>query len=108
MGTLKFCIFAIAMMAGTSNSDAQTEKKDSVDYSLNLNDLVVKSSGQRTKMKNGAMVTRIVGSPLESAGSVEDMLARVPGIMRMGGQLQVIGKGTPIYYVNGRKVQDIE
>ena len=108
MGTLKFCIFAIALMAGTSNSDAQTEKKDSVDYSLNLNDLVVKSSGQRTKMKNGAMVTRIVGSPLESAGSVEDMLARVPGIMRMGGQLQVIGKGTPIYYVNGRKVQDIE
>ena len=108
MMTLKLCIVAIALMTATAKAEAQTEKKDSVDYSLNLKDLVVKSNAPRTKMRNGAMVTRIVGSPLESAGSAEDMLARVPGMMRMGGQLQVIGKGSPIYYINGRKVQDIE
>ncbi len=108
MMTLKLCIVAIALMTATAKAEAQTEKKDSVDYSLNLKDLVVKSNAPRTKMRNGAMVTRIVGSPLESAGSAEDMLARVPGMMRMGGQLQVIGKGAPIYYINGRKVQDLE
>ena len=108
MTTLKLCLAALAAMLGVATAMAQTEKKDTVDYSLNLQEFVVKSTASRTKMRNGAMVTRIVGSPLESAGSVEDMLSRVPGMMRMGGQLQVIGKGSPIYYINGRKVQDLE
>ena len=108
MTTLKLCVAALAAMLGVATAMAQTEKKDTVDYSLNLQEFVVKSTAPRTKMRNGAMVTRIVGSPLESAGSVEDMLSRVPGMMRMGGQLQVIGKGSPIYYINGRKVQDLE
>ena len=108
MTTLKLCLAALAAMLGVATAMAQTEKKDTVDYSLNLQEFVVKSTAPRTKMRNGAMVTRIVGSPLESAGSVEDMLSRVPGMMRMGGQLQVIGKGSPIYYINGRKVQDLE
>ena len=108
MTTLKLCLAALAAMLGAATAMAQTEKKDSVDYLLNLQEFVVKSTAPRTKMRNGAMVTRIVGSPLESAGSVEDMLSRVPGMMRMGGQLQVIGKGSPIYYINGRKVQDLE
>ena len=82
--------------------------RDSVDYNLNLNEVVVKSTAPKTRMKNGAMVTRIEGTVLESAGTAEEMLSRVPGMMRMGGQLQVIGKGTPIYYINGRKVQDTE
>ena len=108
MTTLKLCLAALAAMLGVATAMAQTEKKDTVDYSLNLQEFVVKSTAPRTKMRNGAMVTRIVGSPLESAGSVEDMLSRVPGMMRMGGQLQVIGKCSPIYYINGRKVQDLE
>ena len=108
MTMLKLCLAAIVAMTGVESAMAQTEKKDTVDYSLNLKELEVKSTAARTKMRNGAMVTRIVGSPLESAGSVEDMLSRVPGMMRMGGQLQVIGKGSPIYYINGRKVQDME
>ena len=101
----------IAAMAALANinASAQTEtKNDSVDYNLNLGEVVVKSTAPKTKMKNGAMVTRIEGSVLESAGTAEEMLARVPGMMRMGGQIQVIGKGTPIYYINGRKVQDTE
>ena len=91
------------------NASAQTEtKNDSVDYNLNLGEVVVKSTAPKTKMKNGAMVTRIEGSVLESAGTAEELIARVPGMMRMGGEIQVIGKGTPIYYINGRKVQDTE
>lgn len=101
----------IATMAALANinASAQTEtKNDSVDYNLNLGEVVVKSTAPKTKMKNGAMVTRIEGSVLESAGTAEELLARVPGMMRMGGEIQVIGKGTPIYYINGRKVQDTE
>ena len=101
----------IAAMAALANINASAQietKNDSVDYNLNLGEVVVKSTAPKTKMKNGAMVTRIEGSVLESAGTAEELIARVPGMMRMGGEIQVIGKGTPIYYINGRKVQDTE
>ena len=61
---------------------------DTVDYNLNLGELVVKATMPKTKMKNGALVTRIEGSVLESAGTAEEMLVRVPGMMRRGGVLQ--------------------
>lgn len=54
-----------------------------------------------------AMLTRIVGTAVANAGSAVDALAKVPGMMTRNGELQVIGKGTPIYYVNGRKVTDL-
>jgi len=61
---------------------------------------------ERTKMNGDVMVTRIVGSPLSNAGTAEDALAHVPGMLMRNGQLEVLGKGTPTYYINGRKVQD--
>ncbi len=102
-------IKTIAIMAALSASmtaNAQTQENDSITYMLNLQEVVVKSHAPKTKMKDGAMITRIEGTPLESAGTAEEMLARVPGMMRMGGSVQVIGKGTPLYYINGRRVQD--
>ena len=92
-------IKTIAIMAALSASmtvNAQTQENDSITYMLNLQEVVVKSHAPKTKMKDGEMITRIEGTPLESAGTAEEMLARVPGMMRMGGSVQVIGKGTPL------------
>lgn len=73
-----------------------------------LDQVVVTSAPPRTKMKENSIETRIVGSILEHAGSAEDVLAKTPGMMRQGDDLKVIGRGTPIYYVNGRRVQNTE
>lgn len=71
-----------------------------------LEEVEVKGTLLKTKLQDGAMVTQIQHSVLEKVGSAEDVMARVPGMMRMGDKLQVIGKGVPVYYINGRKVQD--
>ncbi|MGM9714469.1 MAG: TonB-dependent receptor domain-containing protein [Prevotella sp.] len=105
MTTLK-TITLMAALSAPMAANSQTPGNDSITYMLNLQEVVVKSTAPKTKMKDGAMITRIEGTPLESAGTAEEMLARVPGMMRMGGTVQVIGKGTPIYYINGRRVQD--
>lgn len=73
----------------------------------NLKEVAVVVSVPKTKMKGDAMITRIVGTAIANAGSAEDALARVPGMIRMNGELQVVGKGAPTYYINGRKVQDV-
>lgn len=109
-------IFTLALLAITTLSlTAQDGKrkvlKDSLasittaTQELGSVDVVVKI--QKTKMNGNVMVTRIVGSPLANAGSAEDALSRVPGMLMRNGQLEVIGKGAPIYYINGRKVQDL-
>ena len=76
------------------------------DTMLVLNDIVVKGQQPKTKLTGNSMITRIKGSALEKSGTAKEMLAKVPGMTQKGDELEVLGKGTPIYYINGRKMQD--
>jgi len=71
-----------------------------------LDEVVVKSTLPKTSLKGNALVTDIVGSVLEHEGNALDVLGKVPGIISMGGNLEVIGRGAPLYYINGRKITD--
>lgn len=73
-----------------------------------LDQVVVTSNIPRTRMKGNSIETRIVGSVLEHAGSAADVLSKTPGMIRQGEKLEVIGRGEPIYYINGRRLQDTE
>ena len=59
-----------------------------------------------SRMEGDALVTQVEGSVLEKAGTAEDVLARVPGITKEKGGFNVQGKGTPVFYINGRQVRD--
>lgn len=71
-----------------------------------LDEVVVISTLPKTSLKGNALVTDIAGSVLEHEGNALDVLGKVPGMISMGGNLEVIGRGAPLYYVNGRKVTD--
>ena len=71
-----------------------------------LNEIVVSKTRPKTKLLGDAVVTTIEGSILEHAGNSLEVLAKVPGMITKNGKLEVIGRGTPIYYINGRKVND--
>lgn len=78
------------------------------DTTIVLNDVVVKTVAPKTKLRGDAIVTKVQGSALEKSGSAHEMLGKVPGMMMQGEELEVIGKGAPVFYVNGRKLYDIE
>ena len=71
-----------------------------------LNEVTVRSQLPKTKLTGTSMVTAIQGSVLEKSGTAKEMLAKVPGMTQRGDDLEVLGKGAPIYYINGRKVSD--
>jgi len=71
-----------------------------------LNEVVVKSTLPKTILKGNALVTNIQGSVLEHEGNALDVLGKVPGMISMGDNLEVIGRGAPLYYINGRKITD--
>ena len=61
----------------------------------------------KTRITSNSMVTDIQGTVLGTSGSVLEMLGKVPGMMAKGNELEVIGKGVPVIYINGRKLHDM-
>lgn len=71
-----------------------------------LDEVVIKSSLPKTVLKNGGMMTTIVGSVLEKAGTMEHLLDRIPNVSAQNGNIKVFGRGEPIIYINGRQMRD--
>ena len=60
----------------------------------------------KTKLTGEGLQTNVRGSMLENAGSANDVLAKTPGLIKSQNGLEVIGKGSPMVYINGRRVSD--
>lgn len=71
-----------------------------------LNEVVVKAQLPKTKLHGTSMLTQVQGSVLEKSGTAEEMLTKIPGLRETQDGLEVLGKGSPVIYINGRKLQD--
>lgn len=62
-----------------------------------------------SKLENGALVTSVENTVLSKAGTAEDLLQQVPGLMKStdkDGGIEVVGRGKPLIYINGRLMRD--
>ena len=104
------CNLQISMIGYKSKIVDVCDKQDIVitlqEDTLQMAGVVVVGTRVNTKIEGNALVTRIEGSALEEVGSLEEMLARTPGMQRNGGILEVIGKGDPEYYIDGRRIKE--
>ena len=71
-----------------------------------LSEIVVKGQMPKTKMTGNSMITTIQGTVLGKSGTAKEMLAKVLGMTLKGEDLEVLGKGIPVFYINGRKMRD--
>ena len=71
-----------------------------------LGEAVVQAIMPKTKLTGEGLATSIHGSVLENAGTARDVLGKVPGLIKGQNGLEVVGKGTPQIYINGRKMTD--
>lgn len=72
-----------------------------------LGEVVVKGNIPVTRIKNDALETKVQGTVLSKAGTAEDVLAHIPGLQKKTDGFEVLGKGSPLIYINGRKLRDI-
>lgn len=101
----------LLMFSMLGYDDVYVDFEQSKEIRMRLSDLllgeaVVKATMPKTKLTGDGMITSIKGSVLENVGTANDALARVPGLIRSQSGLEVIGKGSPLIYINGRKVND--
>lgn len=71
-----------------------------------LGEVIVKANLPVTRMKGDALVTSVQNSVLSKAGTANDVLSKVPGIIKKKDSFEVFGKGAPLIYINGRQVRD--
>lgn len=81
-----------------------------IEATAELSEATVTAKRPIARLENGAIVTQVENSLLAKEGTAEDVLAKIPGIIKKGdeaGSLEVIGAGAPVYYINGREVRDL-
>ncbi len=90
----------------SSAVSAQTETVDSLSHAKALHEVVVKVTKPLTKFEGDGIVTSIQGTPLQNIGTASDILGYIPGVISNNGAIEVIGKGRPVIYINGRKLMN--
>ena len=71
-----------------------------------LGEVIIKQVLPKTKLEGDAFVTTVKNSVLADAGSANDVLKKLPGVTQNGENLEVLGKGSPQIYINGRLMRD--
>ena len=87
-------------------SSAEREQAQQEVKLVALQEVVIKGGLPNTRLKAGAMVTRIEGTPLAQSGTLGEMLIKVPGMTGTDEAPEVLGKGSPLIYINGRLMRD--
>ena len=72
-----------------------------------LKGVMVKGERPQYQMGSEGLVTNVENTPLSNLGTGADVLKHVPGIITKDNQYEVFGKGTPIIYINGRKMRNM-
>ena len=103
-----FCGITITqMMAQNINGEQISDTPLFDKFSKELGEVVVKAHLPQYKKTHEGLLTNVAGTVLSKVGTAEDVLKHVPSIVKKKDGYEVVGKGTPIIYINGRKMQDI-
>ena len=71
-----------------------------------LNGVEVRSKMPSMEMRGASLMLNVEGTLLASIGTAEEVLTRVPMVIKTRDSFEIFGKGKPVIYVNGRKLQD--
>ena len=94
----------VLLAAATTASAQQSEAADSL--TTELQEVVVTAGQPSTRLEGTTLVTTITGTPLQSLGSVLDVLPRLPLITVNDDAVSVTGRGAPEIYIDGHPMRD--
>ena len=72
-----------------------------------LNGVLVQGERPKVVLQGNSLMMNVEGTVMERMGTAEDVLTRVPMIAKRGEGYEILGKGTPLIYLNNRKLTDL-
>ena len=106
---LMTCVFFVFANLLNAQNAQLAGVKDSLacDTVISLDGVDVVARRVTVKLAGNSLVVDVEhDSILNRQNSIYEVLAKTPGILRMGQSFVVAGKGAPVYYINGRKVKN--
>ncbi len=86
----------MGVMTGISDSTA-----------ISLSDVEVIGHRKNIKLSGHNLLVDVEhDSILNHQNDIYELIGKVPGVLHLGNSFNVLGKGAPVYYLNGRKVRD--
>lgn len=101
---LLILVLLVTPFAGKAQIKGDTIK--SATNNTLLDEVVVTGNRPTQHLSKGGIITTVDGTTLSQIGNAMDVIEQLPGIIREDDMLTVFGKGTPVVYVNGRKLTD--
>lgn len=95
------------MAQDLSKDSTRTGKTSVLDTTQELNEVVVKAYRPVSRVTREGFVYSVKGTPLAQSGSLTEVLGQMPMVKKSATGYEVVGKGTPLFYLNGRRVYDI-
>lgn len=71
-----------------------------------LNSIDVRGKNPQYQMGEDGVITNVAHTPLSQLGTAHDVLCHVPGIIQKDNEYSVLGKGSPLIYINGRQMRN--
>lgn len=72
-----------------------------------LGEVVVKGNPPVARLKGDGVQVVVAGTYLADTGTALEVLGKMPFVIRSGKDVEVLGKGTPLVFINGRQVRDM-
>ena len=95
-------VSAILVQAQVQPTDSIAENGST--FSVELGDVVVTATRNIQRLSKGGLITDIKGTSLSELGTCADVISQLPGVISNEGNLEVLGRGTPQIFINGRKL----
>ena len=73
-----------------------------------LNGVEIQGERPKVVLQGNSLMMNVEGTVMERMGTAEDVLTRVPMIAKRGEGFEILGKGTPLIYLNNRKLTDLQ
>lgn len=105
-------VFLKVSSVGYSTKSIDCQGNDVGDISMSidgniLGEVVVKGNMPSHRLTVEGLQTNVAGTLLSKLGTANDVLSHVPGLQKDGDAYKVFGKGTPVFYINGRLVRNL-
>lgn len=111
----KICFLLVSCcLESTGKIEAQPDSlridscKTQIQENHSLKGIEIKGQRKLTHITDGGFVVDVSHSVLKNVGTAEDVLSHIPGLKQNEDKsFTVLGKGTPLFYINDCRVYDI-
>lgn len=101
-----FSMVSLMVSTAQAQTDSTALVNDSIKWEKMLGEITVKGHRHIVKVKGNTLMAQIANTELAQIGTANDVLSRLPFVNMDGNEINILGKGKPIVFINNRLVRN--